>query len=59
MARYEEKFANEVDMQGFILNMFNSKTESIKKIDARSYQGGYKVIIKTVERIEDDGNQEV
>lgn len=48
MARYEEKFKTEGDMQSYIINIFNGK-EKIKKIDARSYMGGYKVIIKTVE----------
>lgn len=48
MARYEEKFKDQGDMEAFLIGLFN-QTNPIKKIDVRSYQGGYKVIVKTIE----------
>lgn len=41
------------DMEGFLLNTFNTQPNPvIKKIDIRSYQGGFKINIKTVEEKE-------
>ena len=47
MPRYQEKFKTEEEMKAFVTTHLNSD-ETIKKIDARKHQLGYKVIIKTL-----------
>lgn len=53
MARYEEKFPAWPEAAAYLEGLINPDSanyEVVKKIDLRSYQGGYKVIVKTFDK---------